>query len=894
MLHSNNKAGTKIPFFLLAGKILSSIIYLLYSAFSGGLQNPLYLIDIIGLVIGGVLFITFILEFHLPKYLKIIFVYFLLLGSALSTSPVFMWDLVFIMIAAVFLDIKILELAPAFIFPIGRLVYDCFTAPSAFELLYTPELLILVWGLSFFIQKGKEQAKQTLMELEKKEARHEEEYSKIQEYVNIISEISASVLYLPVSELDWTINLTLETIGVYAGVNRCFIYEYEKNNSTYTTIYQWNKETGGENSTTMAVVTSEQIPWLDDRIQNGQIIMLGDISKIPDEGGAEKNEYIGRNIKSVLIIPLFHAKGILGCIGFESEDLREIWEDQTINLLNVVGQVTVTALERKKNANAFQVNDERFSELTENISQIFFLVNQDFSDVIYVSPPYEKIWEMKVADIYEDPSKWLEKVHPEDLEYIQSAIGDNVAREQAFTVEFRLGEGKRKHVKWILMRSFPVKDETGQVYRYAGLAEDITEKKQVEIKLAQARSQEVDIGAKIQQSLLLGYPNKEIEGLELCSMSLPSQEIDGDFFDFYFLNEKAVDFVIGDVMGKGIPAALMGAASKSGFLRAQLSLQTGPKNHPLVSDVVSRVDSYIAEELIKINKFVTLYYCRADMDKWQFHYVDCGHTSIIYYSALSGSCWFLKGSNMPLGFIKNQNYSEFHLPLYPGDILFFYSDGISEAVNGEGELFGEERLLKLVKSHAHLSAEELTELVKNRAFEYANGGFKDDVTSIGLKVTKEKRAGIEVELSKVFPREKDSIRGIRAFLLSICTMNLEGRFSEIEYQTILLGINEAVTNIVEHGGLGEAGEKGGDDDIIILQFLVYSGMVVFILNYKSREFDWKKKKKSDVMRYDTSGYGLSLIEEIMDSVIYYKGEDNQFRISMIKNISQEEEDSSGE
>ena len=114
----------------------------------------------------------------------------------------------------------------------------------------------------------------------------------------------------------------------------------------------------------------------------------------------------------------------------------------------------------------------------------------------------------------------------------------------------------------------PVVGADGKPKYLVGISEDITERKRAQEELARAREQEVEIGFKIQQTLLLDQPPRDVPGVRVAALTIPSQRIDGDFYDFFKHRDDCLDVIVGDVMGKGIPAALLGAATKSHFLQA--------------------------------------------------------------------------------------------------------------------------------------------------------------------------------------------------------------------------------------------------------------------------------------------------------------------------------------
>ena len=114
----------------------------------------------------------------------------------------------------------------------------------------------------------------------------------------------------------------------------------------------------------------------------------------------------------------------------------------------------------------------------------------------------------------------------------------------------------------------PVLGADGTPKYLVGISEDITDRKRAQEELARAREQEVEIGFKIQQTLLLEQPPQDLPGVRAAALTIPSQRIDGDFYDFFNHRDTCLDVIVGDVMGKGIPAALLGAATKSHFLQA--------------------------------------------------------------------------------------------------------------------------------------------------------------------------------------------------------------------------------------------------------------------------------------------------------------------------------------
>src|ERR1019366_10273013 len=112
-----------------------------------------------------------------------------------------------------------------------------------------------------------------------------------------------------------------------------------------------------------------------------------------------------------------------------------------------------------------------------------------------------------------------------------------------------------------------------------------------------------------------------------------------------------------------------------------------------------------------LDSFVTLCYVRLDVGKRALEMVDCGHTGIVHWHAGSGACEVIHGDNLPLGVSEGEIYNQLTVPFESGDLLIFFSDGITEARNAAGEFFGVERLVEFVCSHAALEPATLVDAI---------------------------------------------------------------------------------------------------------------------------------------------------------------------------------------
>lgn len=129
-------------------------------------------------------------------------------------------------------------------------------------------------------------------------------------------------------------------------------------------------------------------------------------------------------------------------------------------------------IQRKRAVAALRDSEGRFRQLAETIDEVFWMSNVDGSEFIYVSPAYETIWRKSLSQLYAHPGDWLEAIHAEDRQDRNRAFA-GVSTQGGFDVEYRLQRGDGS-TRWIWERGFAVRDEAGQVYRIAGIAEDIT------------------------------------------------------------------------------------------------------------------------------------------------------------------------------------------------------------------------------------------------------------------------------------------------------------------------------------------------------------------------------------------------------------------------------------
>src|SRR5712664_3044269 len=236
--------------------------------------------------------------------------------------------------------------------------------------------------------------------------------------------------------------------------------------------------------------------------------------------------------------------------------------------------------------------------------------------------------------------------------------------------------------------------------------------------------QDVKLAAQVQR-LFLPSGKPAIDGLEIAGMMRPARGIGGDFYDYIPIDAHTIQVVIADVAGKGVPAALLMAATA-----AALRLEANHDRNMLQQ--VERLNAEIGA-VSDPERYVTLLVAEIDTQKRIVRYVNCGHNPALLFRPNAGTLTRLNSSCPPIGLSPEEMCELASVDLLAGDVLVFYTDGVTEAENRLGEEFGMERLSATVGRGSSLSAEDLMRDIHNAAADFCGDDFNDDVTILVVK-----------------------------------------------------------------------------------------------------------------------------------------------------------------
>ena len=422
-----------------------------------------------------------------------------------------------------------------------------------------------------------------------------------------------------------------------------------------------------------------------------------------------------------------------------------------------------------------------------------------------------------------------------------------------------------KNGSYLLAKATTLFDPAGRLVGAIESVRDMTERRLMEQTLEKTRT-ELHIAAEIQKSFI---PEKTpfIQNLEIAAKSIPAMEVGGDFYDFIPLPEGKYGLVIADVAGKGIPAALFMALSRT-IIRANASHQTK------TSEVLKNANHMIAADATA-GMFVTLLYGILDGEALTFNYADAGHPPPLLFR--SKTFRFEAGgvTGIALGAKDGVEYEDRTIMFSPGDIAIFYTDGVTEAMNVKGELYGLSRLTDIVSEYHELSPEKLVDKVLNDISNFSSGCEpNDDITLIVLKAFKNTVENFEIKISA----KKEEIPKVISFVNDIMGC---GGFSRKDVLDLELAVEEATINIINHGYHGAEG-------IILVKCKLEVDRLTVVIEDEANRFDPIKYDKPNLVenldKRPIGGLGIYLIRSLTDDS-RYEYEDGKNRLILLKRKS---------
>ena len=375
---------------------------------------------------------------------------------------------------------------------------------------------------------------------------------------------------------------------------------------------------------------------------------------------------------------------------------------------------------------------------------------------------------------------------------------------------------------------------------------------------------ELLIGHNIQMSMIpKDFPERK--DIDMAASIVPAKEVGGDLYDFYIRDEKLF-FCIGDVSGKGVPASLVMAVTRSLF-RSVSAHELSPQ----------RIVTLMNESITDMNEnemFVTFFCGVLDMASGHLSYCNAGHNPpLVYIDKLQ----FLPAQpNLPLGIMPGMTFVEQETDLSSNDALYLYTDGLTEAENLAHEQFGETRMMDVLRTHRN-AQDDLEAMQKAVADFVGDADPSDDLTMLFIHYLNDMQPD-ETERHLILHNDIQQIPQLAEFIETIADeINLDQGLA----MSLNLALEEAVTNVILY-----AYPKGSDGRVDV-EAIISKDKLKFIISDSGQEFDPTAAPEADITLgvedRPIGGLGIYLVRKIMDSVSYERT-DGKNVLSMTKKL----------
>ena len=369
---------------------------------------------------------------------------------------------------------------------------------------------------------------------------------------------------------------------------------------------------------------------------------------------------------------------------------------------------------------------------------------------------------------------------------------------------------------------------------------------------------ELNIARAIQMAMLPKVFPPFLDRLDMNVYGLvePAKEIGGDLYDFYVRNDKLF-FAIGDVSGKGVPAALVMAMTRSLFRSVTAHEERADHIVMLMNDAMVEQNEQ--------NMFVTFFVGVLDLTSGKLDYCNAGHNAPILHRQL-----MKVEHNLPLGIEAGYPYRSQQIQLKYNDVLFLYTDGLTEAENKQHELYGEERMMRVLASLTDSRPRDVVERMKADAVQFVNGAQQSD------------------DLTMLCIRYQTPAIVMRNDIQQIPTLAewLEALDIPMELNMPLnLALEEAVSNVMLYAYPGQ------NDGKVIVEYVRSRGddeeSIIFTITDTGVPFDPTKQKEADITlsaeERAIGGLGIHLVKKLMDEVVYHR-EETRNVLTLIKHV----------
>lgn len=544
--------------------------------------------------------------------------------------------------------------------------------------------------------------------------------------------------------IEDAIQACLESICEFGNwqIGHCFMVEDSSKELVSTNIWHLDDATrfSAFRQATQDMKNENGLGLLGQALADGKPVWSNDIEADIDSSRQKVSEQIG--IRYGAAFPVLVGEEVVALLEFFALDQEALGDSTPINRSreyyeSVLGVMASVGTQLGRIVERERSEATRFKTVVDHmpagvhlrdLDGRFILVNRNYEEFHGVENGFAK------GKTLGEVSKSMNVEIPidENLVSDREVINNNAIVEKE---HFVVREGE---LRTVADTKFPILDATGKVTAVGGIQLDVTELKQAEEELQNAyeiiREQkermedELNIGREIQMDMipLVFPPFPDRREFSIFAALEPAREVGGDFYDFHFVDHDKLCACIGDVSGKGVPSALFMAMTKT-------LLKSRANDDRSIASILTHVNDELSHDN-ESSMFATVFAAILDLSTGELTYTNAGHNPP-YIKRKDGKLERLDQRHGPVvGAVEGIVYKEMRLTMQPGELLFLYTDGVTEAINSKGKFFSEERLSKklaaknLKKPEAYVS--RIVGAVKTFAGEVEQA---DDITLLALK-----------------------------------------------------------------------------------------------------------------------------------------------------------------
>lgn len=391
------------------------------------------------------------------------------------------------------------------------------------------------------------------------------------------------------------------------------------------------------------------------------------------------------------------------------EDRTSVYED-TMSGLRYHQGIVIDIHDRKIIEEKLKKSEEKHRRVIETTAEGFLFLDNDFLTVD-LNLSYERMVGLSRTDLL---GRKPVEITPDLSLYLSQTDQNSRLKE----IEGELTNIHGRKLPVLIHIGTPVSD-TGEPLGVATFITDISSHKNALL-----------LAAEVQQNLFPLQP-PSVPGIDIAGTSIPCDEVGGDYYDFLSGsgNDPEVTVVVGDISGHGVDAALLMSSARS-YLKACYSQVRSSE------EIVNSLNRHLVGDMADSGRFMTLFYLVLARDGNSLEWVRAGHDPALLYDPVSDSFSELKGPGVALGVDPTIAYqSQCSDGLSHGQIIALGTDGVWEAVNGCGEMFGKQRLKTIIKERKEYNSEQILQEIVLTHREFTKGTVpKDDLTIIIIKV----------------------------------------------------------------------------------------------------------------------------------------------------------------